>query len=83
MSMKRQHKELGSLCIYPYNKQNMSKLKVSDFSLSPSAVSRQIPPQNWEQQLHLTVTAKIWLPAAEAVGAISWRNCLNRNFAEL
>lgn len=35
MSMKRQHKELGNLCFYSYNKQNMSKLKVSDFSLSP------------------------------------------------
>lgn len=40
MSMKRQHKEFGSLCFYPYNKQNMNKLKVSDFFLSPISSSK-------------------------------------------
>lgn len=31
MSMKRQHKELGSHCFYPYSKKKLNKLKISDF----------------------------------------------------
>lgn len=58
--MKRQHKELGSLCFYPYNKQNMNKLKVNDFFLSPISSCKANTTAKLGAASTSTVTAKLW-----------------------
>lgn len=40
-------------------------------------------PEIWINRRIHTVIAKVCLPAAEAVGAINWRDYLNSNFDEL